>query len=164
MCDRKKYEIVGEDVPVNRLVDEKDRYYVIVPRDPHVWCHIMIVLKKHREGLVKAQKMDLEALIEPVHNWTKILSRDPECDRVYLACLCDAEPGERHLHYHLIPVWKNQKVYFGHGLQWLGHLECRTEMMRFDKCSVSGRKARGKHIESMVTLLKEKRLQIHGKI
>lgn len=158
MCDRNQYAVLDKnDAPVDRLLDECHEYYVIVPRNPHVWCHIMVVLKKHCEGLVEAQKKDLETLIEPVHKWTKIISQGLKCDRVYLACLCDSPRRQRHLHYHLLPVQKKEKVYFGHGFQWLGLHEYQSGLKPFDKCRNYEKKDREEYIKSMVKFLKEEK-------
>ena len=160
MCDSRKYTPL-ENTRIRRLLEDndKDGYYVVIPQDPHVWCHILIVLKKeyggHGKGLVEAEEDDLKALIGPVFKWKNILKKALKCERVYLVCLCDDEPHKCHLHYHLIPVQKEQKTYVGGGLQWLGCLEYRSDMMPFDKCCANEKEARGKYIESMFDFLEK---------
>lgn len=165
MCDPNQYKVVDTNVSIDRLLEDKEKYYVIIPREPQLFCHLLIVLKadpktgKYRRGLVAANRSDLTVLIEPVIKWTKILRcAIKDCDRVYLACISDRP----HLHYHLFPVRKKDKPKPGSGLKWLGDREACTEMKRFDQCSLSEKQARGEYIRSIFKFLKKAEKQFGG--
>ena len=54
MCNKEKYTFLDKkEVPINRVLEDKESkdYYVVVPRDPHLFGHILIVLRKHINSL-----------------------------------------------------------------------------------------------------------------
>jgi diadenosine tetraphosphate (Ap4A) HIT family hydrolase len=155
MCDEKRYSYLDEDYPIQRIIDNaSDDYYVVVPKNPHVFGHILIVLKQHRRSLADATVDELNKLNEAVDKWSKILSKAfDDCGRVYFACLND----EGHLHYHLLPVRDKEKPYCGHGLKWLGDLEEISDNKPFDKCGPQEKEARAAYIKSMVEFLSKRR-------
>lgn len=121
------------------MVDDSQNYYVVVPKDPLLFGHVMNVLKHHRENLMYADEIHLQMLNEGVLKWTKILKKSfKDCRNVFLTCLCDSDGG--HLHYYLFPVRQKEKHLRGHGHQWLEAHEAISDMKRFDLCTRQGKK------------------------
>lgn len=149
------YSILDEEVPIKRLIDESKEYYVIVPSNPHLFGHILIVLKKHCENLMSVELKDLNILNEAVKKWSLIFSKAfDDCTRVYLACLND----EGHLHYHLFPIRDKEKPdKEGHALKWLGNLEECTDKKPFEMSSKAEKIARGEYIKEMVLFFKKQK-------
>jgi len=158
MCDEDKVkEILCPNVDLNktpRIVDENENYYVIVPDNPLLRGHILIIRRwnnnKHHLNLTEADEYDFSVLNKAVKKWTQILKKAiPDCRNVFLTCLCDSK--KVHLHYHLFPVSEQEKPYYGQGHEWLGNLE--NKGIQFGSLTESGKKARCKEIKEMVNLL-----------
>lgn len=162
MCDEEDVKFIDKKcVRKNRIIDESDKYYVIVPQDPLLYCHIMILLKgKHRENLTDAKINDLNALNKAVSKWTDILKKSvKDCRNVFLTCLCDSE--KVHLHYHLFPVSNKEKIIRGHGHQWLGAHETIIDNKPLKKCKGKEKKKRIEYIHKMVHFLIKKRKKLY---
>ena len=159
MCKEDEYRILDKEVPVERILEEDKGYYIVIPRDPHIFGHVLIVLRKHLNSLTDATICDLNLLNEPLLKWSKILSNAfDDCKRVYLACLND----ERHVHYHLFPVRDKEKPYCGCGLKWLGEREERSSKKPFKDCSKPEKVARGAYIKKMFEFLKDEAKKIES--
>jgi len=156
MCDEEQVRFINKEFSSDeRMIDDSQDYYVIVPKDPLLFGHIMIIFKHHCENLMHAKEEHLQVLNKAVIKWTNVLSKSFEdCRNVFLTCLCDSE--KVHLHYHLFPVSNKDKIIRGHGHQWLGAHETISDMKRFDECSLEEKKSRVKYIMEIVEFLKEK--------
>lgn len=162
MCDEKELTFIDKNFSSEkRMVDDSRNYYVIVPKDPLLFGHIMIVLKYHRKNLMYADEMHLQMLNEGVSKWTNILKNSfKDCRNIFLTCLCDSD--RVHLHYHLFPVLEKEKHVRGYGHQWLGAHESISDMKRFDLCTPREKKERIAIIKKMVTFLEEKKSKMQA--
>jgi len=159
MCKKSEYRILDKEVRIKRILDEDKDCYIIVPRDPLIFGHVLIVLKKHRNTLKDAILDELNLLNKQVLKWSKILTEAfDDCKNVYLTCLND----EHHLHYHLFPVRDKEKPGCGCGHKWLGDHEGRISKKLFENCCKAEKESRGAYIRKTVKFLKKQKRLFEG--
>ena len=128
MCDREQYmytEVLG--FRVNKVIYENSDVYVMVPHDPHVRHHVMVVLKKHRDGLINCREEDLRAMLAAIVKCNPAFKR-LGYDTVYTGVFSD----NGHMHFHLFPLrWFEDKRWMGEALQWLAHRERESDENAF---------------------------------
>lgn len=121
MCERKQYQYLElqTESAVERLVDEDNNCYVIVPWNSVVKHHVLVVLKKHKKGLIECEPWDLTLLGIMIAKWCRIF-KSMGYDTVYSGCYSD----NGHIHYHLYPiVFARDKKENGGAIQWLAQRE-----------------------------------------
>ena len=168
MCDPEQYENLSPncDRKIERLVDQDNRTYVIVPQESHVRHHLLIVLKaqkgKHKRGLMECKNSDLLHLSKTLFKWCSILKEQFRYDTVYAGCYSD----EGHVHFHLIPFrYKHDKGYSGFAMAWLAEKEGKSAASPFGKMSQHGKFKRLLEIRKIVKeLLKAKLAQCQSAI
>ena len=156
LCDASKYKTLGHNGHVvDRMLEEDDNTYVVVPRHSHVRYHLLVVLKKkpneqHKQGLIMCSVEDQIAMAKTCARWCEVL-KGMEYDTVYSGCYSD----EGHAHYHLIPfMFGEAKGFSGSAMQWLGYREMFSDKHAWQHLSGDRRSARLKEIESVVADLK----------
>ena len=154
-CDPTKYPYVSRDQPVNRLVDEDNFTYVIVPRESHVKHHLLVFLKanegKHKKGLIDCTEQDLIHLGRTIAGWCRILKEHLGYNTVYSGCYSDAG----HVHFHLLPLKRPEdKPRDGNAMQWLAEKESASDRNKFDKMTDAQKTVRLEEILAVVAELK----------
>ena len=150
LCDPDKYEWVEHNGDrVQRLVDEDNLTFVVVPQHSHVRHHLLVVLKRsmngHKRGLIDCNADDLKAMAEPIHKWCLVFRR-MGYDTVYSGCYSDAG----HVHYHLIPFkFVDAKGFRGSAMQWLGCREMFSDQRSWDRLDNKHKAARVREIASV---------------
>jgi diadenosine tetraphosphate (Ap4A) HIT family hydrolase len=113
---------------VNRFVFEDPNSYVIVPRESHVPHHLLVVLRKHKEGLIDCSADDLAHIGKTLASACEAF-KSMGYGRVYGGCFSD----EGHVHYHLIPFNMGiDKGYSGLAMHWLAEKERLSDSHPFD--------------------------------
>jgi diadenosine tetraphosphate (Ap4A) HIT family hydrolase len=137
---------------VNRLVFEDLYSYVIVPRESHVQHHLIVALRKHKEGLIDCSARDLTHIGKTLASACKVL-KGMGYDRVYGGCYSD----EGHVHYHLIPfiMWID-KAYSGLAMHWLAEKERVSDSHPFDGMTNQEQERRLEQIEIAVAEVRAK--------
>jgi diadenosine tetraphosphate (Ap4A) HIT family hydrolase len=154
MCNPEEYKWASHaDEPVNRLLDEDEYTFVVVPLHSHVRHHLLVVLKRtgdsHKCGLIDCNANDLQALAIMTAKWCSIL-KTMHYDTIYSGCYSD----EGHMHYHLIPFsFEKDKGFKSHALQWLGCKEMVSDTRAWHKLDDAGKVARLTEIRDVVNEL-----------
>jgi diadenosine tetraphosphate (Ap4A) HIT family hydrolase len=142
---------------VDRLIDENEHCYVVVPSDPLFRHHIMIVLKKrnkeHKKNLIECTKIEITQMGEMIAKWCGIFKR-MKYDTVYSGCFSDSG----HVHTHLYPFnFEIDKIYKGNAISWLSCKERTISEVKFEKLSHDDQVKRIELIRKIVKTLVEHR-------
>ncbi len=137
---------------INRLVFEDPNSYVIIPLESHVPHHLIVVLRKHKEGLIDCSAEDLAHIGKTTAAACKAL-RAMGYSRVYGGCYSD----EGHVHYHLIPfIMGIDKGYSGRAMHWLAEKERVSDSHPFHGMTAPEQQRRLAQIEIAVAEVRAK--------
>lgn len=126
MCDPHQYRYYGYGSwSTERVVDEVPWCYAVIPANQLVKHHILVVLKEHRDGLMKCTWSDLRDMNGMIARWCSIF-KHMHYDTCYMGCYGD----NGHMHYHLYPFHFDQdKGFKGKAIQWLAGKEIAADKM-----------------------------------
>lgn len=104
--------------PCNRFLYDDSYCIAVLAPEQYSPGHTLVILKQHRDDITSPALFgsELQYLLNDIHNIAVLLKSKLGAERIYIASLCD---GIQHLHFHLIPRYKNDKT----GFQFMGDLE-----------------------------------------
>ena len=104
MADCLFCKIIAGEIPVSKKFYEDDKVFAFADINPQAPVHVLIIPKKHINGLddIKEEDMQLLGHIQLVAS--KIAKKQNLTDGYRLVCNCGVDGGQtvQHLHYHLL--------------------------------------------------------------
>ena len=92
----------------DKILFENDSFLVLLEQYPRTLGHTIIIVKPHYEDISYLPGNMIEEVYALIHKFINILKTVLNAEKVYLCTMCDGK--RNHLHYQLIPRYKDQPI------------------------------------------------------
>ena len=98
----------GEVFPDQTIIEEDERFRVVLDLNPRARGHTIVIYKPHRADFTELAPEETAALFTRCTRVANAIKRGLGAEKVYLVTMCDG--GLNHLHVQLLPRFAGEPV------------------------------------------------------